>query len=214
MTHRRAVAVLIAALTAGLLAGCGPRRIRTPAPALPASDLVVLLPDPSDGKVGRVVVSNTFGTIELAAARASTSVLPNRALTPVAVLRDADVTRIFGDTIATLPPAPQHFILYFRFESDELTDASRALIAEILPAVKARAFPDVAVVGHTDTTGSSAANYELGLKRATAIRRRLLDAGISADLIDVTSNGESEPLIKTADQVLERRNRRVEITVR
>jgi outer membrane protein OmpA-like peptidoglycan-associated protein len=212
MKHGRAVAALIAALAAGLLAGCGPRHIRTPAPSTP--DLVVLLPDPSDGKVGRVTVSNTFGTVELAGARESTSVLANRPLTPVAVMSDADVGRIFGDAIAALPPEPQHFILYFRFESDELTDASRALIAEILPAVKARPFPDVAVVGHTDTTGSAAANYELGLKRATAIRRRLTDAGISSDVIDVTSNGESEPLIKTPDQVLERRNRRVEITVR
>ncbi|MEP6914377.1 MAG: OmpA family protein [Acidobacteriota bacterium] len=212
MTQRRAVAVLIATLAAGQVVGCGPRRVRTPAPAIP--DLVVLLPDSPDGKVGRAVVSNTFGTVELSAARESTSVLANRPLTPPAVMSEAEVNRIFSDAISALPLEPQHFIIYFRFESDELTDESRALIPQILLAMKGRPFPDVAVVGHTDTTGSASSNVELGLKRATAIRSRLIDAGISAEVIEVTSNGESDPLIKTADDVPERRNRRVEITVR
>ena len=33
---------------------------------------------------------------------------------------------MFGDALDGLPPAPRHFILYFRFESEELTDESRA----------------------------------------------------------------------------------------
>jgi outer membrane protein OmpA-like peptidoglycan-associated protein len=41
-----------------------------------------------------------------------------------------------------------------------------------------RPFPDVAVVGHIDTTGTNAGNYELRLRRANAIRGRLLEAGI------------------------------------
>ena len=99
-------------------------------------------------------------------------------------------------------------------ESEELTDESRALLPQILQAVRNRPFPDVAVVGHTDTTGTNAGNYELGLRRANAIRGRLLEAGIDAALIEVSSHGESDLLVKTADGVPEPRNRRVEITVR
>ena len=38
--------------------------------------------------------------------------------------------------LSALPPPPQHFTCYFRFESDELTDESRALVPEILQAVR------------------------------------------------------------------------------
>jgi adhesin transport system outer membrane protein len=130
------------------------------------------------------------------------------------VLSEADATRLFGDVLSTLPPAPQQFVLYFRFESDDLTDESRVLVPRVLEALRNRPFPDVAVIGHTDTTGTAAGNVELGRRRANAIRALLVQAGISADVIEVTSHGEADPLVKTANQVLEPRNRRVEITVR
>ncbi len=212
MAEARPLAVLIALLGVAVLSGCGPKRIR--ASASPGQSLVVLLPDPGDGAVGRAVVSNATGAFELAAARESTTVSPNQLPAPVTVLSEADVQNIFGDALSTLPPAAQHFILYFRFESEELTEESRALVPHILQAVGNRPFPDVAVVGHTDTTGTSAANYELALRRANAIRARLVEAGLDSSMIEVTSHGEADLLIKTADGVLEPRNRRVEITVR
>jgi outer membrane protein OmpA-like peptidoglycan-associated protein len=132
----------------------------------------------------------------------------------VTVLSEADANRLFGDLLSTLPPAPRQFVLYFRFESDDLTDESRALLPRVLDALRNRPFPDVAVIGHTDTTGAAGANVELGLRRANAIRALLVRAGIMADVIEVTSHGESDLLVKTADQVPEPRNRRVEITVR
>ena len=76
MNHPRPFAVLVATLAAGLVSGCGPQRIQTSAP--PGQALIVLLPDPGDGTVGRVVVSNPAGAAELAAARESTSVSPNQ----------------------------------------------------------------------------------------------------------------------------------------
>ena len=122
--------------------------------------------------------------------------------------------RLFGDALR--PSRRRHSTsrCIFVFESDELTDESRALLPQILEAVKDHPFPDVAVVGHTGHDRDAAGNVELGLRRANAIRRRLLDAGVDASLIEVTSHGESDLLVKTADEVYEPRNRRVEITVR
>ena len=57
------------------------------------------------------------------------------------VLSEAEVQAQFGSLLSALPPAPQHFILYFRFESDELTAESRALVPDILRAVKDRPVP-------------------------------------------------------------------------
>jgi peptidoglycan-associated lipoprotein len=212
MNRPRTFAWLLATVAAGLVCGCGPQRVRTP--ALPGRDLIVLLPDPADGTIGRAAVSNASGAVELAAARDSTSVSPNGPPTPVTVMTGREIEQVFGPTLSALPPAAHHFLLYFRFQSDELTDQSRALLPEILQAVKDRPFPDVAVVGHTDTTGTAAGNAELGLKRATAIRSLLVDAGLDAAVIEVTSHGEADLLVKTADEVAEPRNRRVDITVR
>ena len=121
---------------------------------------------------------------------------------------------MFGAALAALPPPASYFTLYFQFESDELTSESRALMREILAAVKNRALPEVAVVGHTDTMGTASANLQLGLKRAATVRKLLIDAGLGASLIDVTSHGEGDPLVRTADATAEPRNRRVEIAVR
>ena len=212
MNRPRPLAVLIAIVATGLVWGCGPRRVRTQ--ARPGQDLVVLLPDPGDGTVGRAVVSSPAGAVELAAARESTLVSRDKPLAPVVVMSEADAQQLFGSALSALPPAAERFTLYFRFESDELTDESRALVPQILQSVKGRPFPDVAVIGHTDTTGTPAGNFELGLRRANAIRRTLIGAQVPASMIEATSHGEADLLIKTGDEVLEPRNRRVEITIR
>jgi len=113
-----------------------------------------------------------------------------------------------------LPPAPRHFTLEFRFESDALTDASTALIPEILQAVKVLSVPEVVIVGHTDTMGDAKSNLALGLKRAATVRAILVEAGLPASTVDVASHGEANLLVRTRNNVPEPRNRRVEITVR
>lgn len=212
MIVARSTAVAAAALVVAALSACGPKHVQSP--SIPGQTVVALLPDPDDGKVGAAVATNPSGSVDLTTARASTTAAPGQPPAAVVVLTEADVNRLFGDALSALPAAPEHFILYFRFESNELTDESRALLPKVLDAVKQHPYPDVSVVGHTDTTGTSTGNYELGLRRANTIRGRLIEAGISAPLIEATSHGEADPLIKTADEVLEPRNRRVEITVR
>ena len=129
-------------------------------------------------------------------------------------MSEEEVQRIFGDALSALPPAPVHFTLYFKFESDELTDDSRALLPQILNTVKQRSIPEVLVVGHTDTMGTPKANIELGLTRANAVRTLLVQVGLDPNTVEVRSHGESDPLVKTADETPEPRNRRVEISVR
>ena len=80
--------------------------------------------------------------------------------------------------------------------------------------MKDRPVPEVVVIGHTDTTGTPASNFELGLKRATMVRALLVEAGLDAASIEVTSHGEAVLLVKTPDETYEPRNRRVEITIR
>jgi len=184
-----------------------------PAPATPPA-LIALLPDPDSGITGRARVSNEFGAANLSAARASTIVNADHAPGPVTVMSDADVTRLFAGVLAALPPEPKHFTLYFKFESDALTDESSEKVPEILKAVKLLSVPEVVVVGHTDTLGDATANVALGLKRAMTVRNVLVEAGIVPAMIEVASHGEADQLIKTGNNVAEPRNRRVEISVR
>ena len=192
-------------------AGCVPKRAQTPQPAKP--DLIVLLPDAGTNTAGRASVSNDKGSVELTEAGAAAIVSPGQAprLVP---LGSNDVQRKFGDALASLPPAPQHFVLYFRFDSEELTDESRRLVQDVLKVVKQRTDPEIVAIGHTDTTGARAKNVELGLRRANAVRTMLVAAGLPLKAVDVTSHGEGALLVRTADGVFEPRNRRVEITVR
>jgi OOP family OmpA-OmpF porin len=176
--------------------------------------MVALLPDPDSGAVGRGVVSGLGGSVELAEARASTVVIGKMAPTPVKTLSEADSAELFGDVLASLPSAPEHFVLNFQFDSDELTPESKALLPQVLNAVKGHPVPEVQVIGHTDTVGTSASNITLGMKRAEMIRKQLIDIGLDATLIEIVSHGEADLLVQTADEVPEPRNRRVEITVR
>ena len=205
-----ALSLLLAASASG---ACSPKPV-VATPEKPGGTLFALLPDPDSQAVGRVNVTSPAGSVELTTARGSTIVTAGQAPTPEAPMDEAEVQRIFGDALAALPPAPQRFVLYFQFDSDELTAESRRLLPEILRAVAQRAVPDVIAVGHTDTSGNATSNYELGLRRATIVRNLLVADGLATALIEVTSHGESAPLVRTADETLEPRNRRVEIEVK
>jgi outer membrane protein OmpA-like peptidoglycan-associated protein len=209
---RLLAAALIVVAGLAPAAACAARR-STSAPG-PAT--VVLLADPDTGTLGRATVTSTTGAgqVDLVADRAATTVAGRRAPLPPTVLGDDEVRVQFGGTLSALPQAPQAFTLYFRLESDELTEDSRLLLPGVLDAVASRPAPEVGVVGHTDTTGPPRSNFALGLERANTVRKLLIGVGVDASLIDVSSLGESDLRIQTADEVLEPRNRRVEISVR
>jgi outer membrane protein OmpA-like peptidoglycan-associated protein len=207
--RRRAFMAVLA--VAGLVSACAPKTARTDPQA---QVLVVLLPDTDTGNVGRIVVSNPAGQTELSTAYASTRVTTNGRQPRARTMKQDDVMRQFADAIGTLPPAPLHFTLFFRFDSEELTDESRAVVQDVIKSVKAQPVPDVQVIGHTDTTGTAESNFELGMRRANSVRAMLVDAGLNPSAIDARSFGEMELLVKTANGVFEPKNRRVDITVR
>ena len=211
MRSARRFSTWLAFAAVSIATACGPKQISSP--VRPGQDLVVLLPDSDTRTIGAAGVSNPLGSVDLVAERDAARVTANSA--PVLVkLSEAEVNSIFGDALSALPPAPSRFTLFFRFESDELTDQSQALIPEVLAAVRKHAVQDVVVIGHTDTMGTQQANYGLGLKRAMMVRNLLVAAGLNGSTIEVTSVGELDQLVKTPDETPEPRNRRVDISVR
>lgn len=183
-------------------------------PISTAQTLIVLLPDSDTRVVGRASLSNSAGSADLAAERDSAISVAGRTPGPVTTMSEADVQRVFGAALSALPAPARHFTLYFRFESNELTDESRALVPDILGLVRERSIPEVLVVGHTDTMGAPKANIDLGLNRAATVRTMLVQAGLDPSTVEIISHGETDLLVKTADDTPEPRNRRVEISVR
>ena len=67
------------------------------------------------------------------------------------------------------------------------------------------------IIGHTDSKGTDAYNMALGMRRAVAVRDKLIEFGLDpARIIGVESRGESEPIAPndTAEGRFE--NRRIE----
>ena len=125
-----------------------------------------------------------------------------------------DANRTFAAALAAQPPKPVSFTLYFETNSVEVTPASRPALDAIFAEVAKREAVEVQVTGHTDRVGSQADNDRLSLQRAEAVRAMLIQRGIQASFLRAVGRGEREPLIPTADEQAEPRNRRVEVTVR
>lgn len=178
------------------------------------SIVVVLLPG-ADGKTGQIVVSNQGGS-QLIRDPAQATEVRSSDIAPSApfAMNEATVRKDFGDALSVLPSPPLHFILYFHTGTTIITEVSRKLLAEIMPALKSHKTTAVSIVGHTDRVGTRKKNYQLGLNRALEIKQLLISLGIDPSIIEVTSHGEDNPLIKTMDEVSEPRNRRVEVILR
>ena len=184
------------------------------APQAPPKSQFVLLPD-DNGTVGSITVSNPRGSQTLGQAWQATAVA-DAAVSPEApvLLPANEVKARFHDALAAQAQPVRRFILYFQKGSKALTEESQALIPEVVATIRERRSVDTSVVGHTDTVGSNEANMRLSRERAAIIATLLTDAGIDPTVLETASHGERNPLVPTADEVSEPRNRRVEITVR
>lgn len=182
-------------------------------PPTPPAEHIVLLPN-ADGSVGQLTVRGSSGEHVLKTPYASAQ-SNSRGELQVGVEDAASVNARYGATLAAQPSRPVSFVLYFVSGSaDQLTPASNATFDQIKVALSQRAVPELLVIGHTDRVGKLEGNDKLSLQRAESVRKLLQAGGITAGSVEVSGRGEREPLVPTADEVAEERNRRVEINIR
>jgi outer membrane protein OmpA-like peptidoglycan-associated protein len=193
----------LAALALLVLAGC----------AKPArDDLYVLMPGP-EGKIGALSVESGGKQAVLDQPYAAARVRGSGQVEAGAVT-EREARQAFGPALAAQPGRPASFVLYFLENRDELTPDSQQMLGRALDEIARRLAPEIVVIGHTDRVGPVPYNDTLSLRRAERVRDELVKVGIAADRIRVEGRGEREPLVATADEVPEPRNRRVEISVR
>lgn len=203
-THRILIyRLLLSACTVVFIAGC-----------CAPTHSIVLVPDP-DGAVGKAEVKTLAGTELLSQANTITKV--SGAQNPPSKAISADpqyLAATFADALAVEPPMTEKYIIFFESGQSGLTDASYAVVDKILAAIKLRNATSVAVIGHSDASGSVKINDELSQKRAELVRDNLLQRGVNPAILSATSHGKGNPLVPTADGVAEPKNRRVEVIIR
>lgn len=70
------------------------------------------------------------------------------------------------------------------------------------------------VIGHTDNVGTSQANKEVSLKRASVVIDYLIEKGIAPSRLRATPVGAKQPLVPNDSEENRARNRRVEFVIR
>jgi outer membrane protein OmpA-like peptidoglycan-associated protein len=173
--------------------------------------LFVVLPNPGGGS-GAVTVSNGAQSVVVDQPYGAAEVRSGKVA--AATSSQDQVQKVFGSALAAQPILPSHFRLYFKSDTEVLTPASAQEYKEVFEDIKRRPVYQVEVIGHTDTFASRDYNQRLSLKRADAIKERLVHDGLDHQSISVAGRGERDLAVPTPNGVHEPRNRRVEITVR
>jgi OOP family OmpA-OmpF porin len=140
---------------------------------------------------------------------ASLPAIPVAVAAPQEEMFPAPVTMIDGGELNVQEAL---YLVFFDFDSSVIGSGAENVVDAVAQEIRNRNLQFVNIVGNTDTSGSNAYNVRLGSRRADAVKSALIARGISANIINTRTNGESDLLVDTTDGVREPANRRAVIT--
>ena len=114
---------------------------------------------------------------------------------------------------AQAPAVANTYMVFFDFNKSTLTPEAKKILAAVAADYKKGKAVSVKVTGHADRSGTDKYNVKLSAKRAAAVKAELAHLGVPAKGIGTKADGESQPLVPTADGVREAQNRRAEIVI-
>jgi len=103
--------------------------------------------------------------------------------------------------------------IFFETDSWELKGESVIELTRLFELLSVNSNVVVEIGGHTDSSGSDEHNINLSEQRALAVRRFLIEKGISGSRLSYKGYGESSPVSDNESEEGRRRNRRTEITI-
>jgi peptidoglycan-associated lipoprotein len=126
-----------------------------------------------------------------------------------------DRSGIIRDSLAAVSRARDALLakVYFDFDRSELRDDQRAILDAKIPILRANTGVKIRVEGNADERGSDEYNQALGMRRAQTTRKYLIDNGIDAGRIDISSNGEERPVCQDHNEDCWKQNRRDEFVI-
>lgn len=103
--------------------------------------------------------------------------------------------------------------ILFPKNSDSISVASRETLQHVAEILNEYADSNIVIEGHTDGTGTPAANLDLSEKRTKSVASFLSENRVSSDRIRVIGYGESQPLFSNSTASGKKQNRRVELII-
>jgi len=103
--------------------------------------------------------------------------------------------------------------LLFETNKDVIVESSYSSLNMLAKMMRNKPRYKLYVEGHTDNVGEDAANMDLSKRRAAAVKRYLIDKGVTGDRITTDGFGETRPVANNDDENGRRKNRRVEMTI-
>ena len=102
--------------------------------------------------------------------------------------------------------------ILFATNKADLNAASKSSLQQFANVLKENSDCDVAIIGHTDNTGSDAINNPLSVNRATSVSNYLKSLGVSSSQIkSVEGQGSTNPVADNSTAEGRKQNRRVEV---
>ncbi|OGX12781.1 MAG: hypothetical protein A3K11_04545 [Nitrospirae bacterium RIFCSPLOWO2_12_FULL_63_8] len=104
--------------------------------------------------------------------------------------------------------------VFFGFDKWNITDDGKQALATDAQWLKTNNGKALTIEGHCDERGTQAYNLVLGEKRAKAVRSYLVDLGIDAKRLTVTSYGKDRPFCRERTEDCYQQNRRGHLVLR
>ena len=102
--------------------------------------------------------------------------------------------------------------ILFATNKADLSATAKNSLAQFAQVLNNNRDCDIAIIGHTDNTGSDAINQPLSVNRANSVNNYLLSCGVSAAQIkSVEGQGSTNPVASNDTKEGRQQNRRVEV---
>jgi outer membrane protein OmpA-like peptidoglycan-associated protein len=103
--------------------------------------------------------------------------------------------------------------ILFATTSSTLNTASQTALTQFATSLNANPDTDVAIYGHTDSTGSDKINLPLSKERAASVQKFLVGKGIPSVRLTTDGFGSSQPVADNTTKAGQQQNRRVEVYI-
>ena len=102
--------------------------------------------------------------------------------------------------------------ILFATNKADLSATAKNSLAQFAQVLNNNKDMDIAIIGHTDNTGSDAINQPLSVSRANSVNNYLKSCGVSSSQIkSVEGQGSSNPVADNSTKAGRQQNRRVEV---
>ncbi|MBF0119232.1 MAG: OmpA family protein [Desulfobacterales bacterium] len=157
--------------------------------------------------INAIIISIAFISLIINSAIAEEIVFPK---TEQEIVRALSLKRGLGKSVKIRPKACAK--VQFDYNSYEIKKESYPLLDEFGKALKGGLDGiNITIIGHTDDKGDGKYNMDLSLKRASAVKRYLVEKqGISSERLKIKGKGEEEPIAPNDNKEGSAKNRRVE----